>query len=85
MKIRRVVGNSMHPTLKEGQIVFVMRKKIETSDVVIALADGREVIKRVVGIKPKIILDGDNKNSAKYDDVRESDILGVVIWPKIKI
>ncbi len=74
----------MLPTLKEGQIVIARRKDFAIGDVVIAKAEGREVIKKVISKKPKIILEGDNTNSAKYDDVKESDILGVVIWPKIK-
>lgn len=83
MLIRRVVGNSMHPSLKQGQLVVAVRKKISTGKVVVAYLEGREVIKRVTSLKPTIVLKGDNNNSAEYDDVRESDILGVVIWPKI--
>ena len=83
MLIRRVVGNSMYPVLKQGQIVVAVRKKISTGKVVVAYLEGREVIKRVNSLKPTIVLKGENKKSAEYDDVRESDILGVVIWPKI--
>lgn len=84
MHIRRVVGKSMAPTLKEGQIVVARHKKHTIGDVVIASVEGREVLKRVITTEPQISLEGDNINSAKYDDVNESDILGVVIWPKIK-
>lgn len=85
MIIRRVVGNSMYPTIKEGQIVLVRRKSIALGDVVLASLEGREVIKRINHLEPKIVLVGDNKNSARYEDVSESDILGVVLWPKTKI
>lgn len=85
MVIRRVFGRSMFPTLRDGQIVIAWRKKYTTGDVVIAKVQGREVIKRVVKTEPQISLMGDNKNSAKYDDIKESDILGVVLWPKTKI
>ena len=74
----------MSSTLKEGQIVIARHKDFAIGDVVIAKVEGREVIKKVISKEPNIILEGDNKNSAKYDDVKESDILGVVIWPKIK-
>lgn len=84
MFIRRLVGNSMTPTLKNGQVIIARRKKYNTGDVVIAKAGGIEVIKRIISVKPKIVLMGDNINSAKYDDIKESDILGVLIWPKIK-
>lgn len=85
MIIRRVLGDSMLPTLKEGQIVIAKNKKYKIGDVVIARLEGREVIKRVQSLSPKLILKGDNKNSAVYDDVSESDIVGTVLWPKIKI
>lgn len=84
MIIRRVVGNSMLPTLKNGQIVLAVKKYFEPGDVVIARAEGKEIIKRVTQLKPNITLKGDNKNSAVYHDVEESAIVGVVIWPKIK-
>lgn len=81
--MRRVVGSSMLPTLKNGQFVLAKRKKFKLGDIVIARLEGKEIIKRVTGIEP-ITLSGDNINSAKYDDVKESDILGVLLWPKIK-
>lgn len=84
MIVRRVVGNSMKPTLRDGQIIIGRKKQFSINDVVVANVEGREVIKRVIQTSPKIEISGDNKNSAVYDDVKESAIVGVVIWPKIK-
>ena len=85
MKIRRVVGMSMYPTLQHGQIVLAAKKSYRSGDVVIARQDSREVIKRIYQKDSTISLVGDNPSSAKYENVSKSDIVGVVIWPKIKI
>lgn len=84
MKIRRVVGNSMVPTLRHGQLILVKNKKYLSGDIVMAIQDSREVVKRLFTKDSKISLYGDNPNSAKYENVSKSDIVGVVIWPKIK-
>ncbi len=84
MIIRRVVGNSMLPTLKPGTIVVARKKPFSLGDIVMARIEGREVVKRVAQIKPKLVLRGDNVNSAVYEDVIESAIVGVLIWPKKK-
>lgn len=85
MLIRRVVGNSMFPTLVSGKIVIARKNNYRVHDVVIVKVGNREIIKRIIQLSPTITLKGDNMNSAQYTDIKESDILGVVIWPKIKI
>lgn len=84
MKVRRVVGNSMVPTLRHGQLILVKNKKYRSGDVVVAKQDSREVVKRLLFKDTKISLYGDNPNSARYENVAKGDIVGVVIWPKIK-
>ena len=84
MKIRRVVGNSMEPTLVHGQLIIVINKKYKSGDVVVAKQDPGEVVKRLLFKDTKILLYGDNPNSARYENVAKGDIVGAVIWPKIK-
>lgn len=74
----------MLPTVREGQLVVARKKPYKLNDIVIAVADGREIIKRVRRIKPTILLVGDNQYSAQYDGITESAIVGVVIWPTQK-
>lgn len=89
MFIRRIVGNSMHPTLKQGDIVFVRKihhMHVQSNDVVIAIINGKEVIKRVGLIKNgKIFLIGDNKaastDSRTFGLVPCTKVLGkVTFW-----
>jgi SOS-response transcriptional repressor LexA len=49
--LRRVVGNSMYPTYKNGQVVVVSPlKKAKVGSVVMAVQNKREVMKRIVKI-----------------------------------
>lgn len=89
IQLRRVVGDSMSPTYKQGQIVIVsLLKKPALHSVVIAVQGGREVMKRVVGIDTNLMVDlrGDNTehstDSRQLGRVHVRKILGVVIWPK---
>jgi nickel-type superoxide dismutase maturation protease len=85
---RRISGNSMQPTLKNGQIVCVLRTRNFTqNDVVVAHVKRREVIKRIEKINEgKVYLVGDNKDSStdsrEYGFVADRYIEGRVIWPK---
>ena len=84
MIIRRVVGNSMLPYLKPGNIVLVKKvKKYKIGDIVIANVNNRQVIKRVKNINNNLYeLIGDNKNestdSRSFGMVQGTDIKGVV-------
>lgn len=83
--IRRIVGASMEPTLQQRQVIVTRKKPITLGDIVIANCDRREVVKRVVNVSGSVYeLAGDNPRSARYQNVPESDILGVIIWPKQK-
>lgn len=85
VKIRRVVGESMVPTLHPGDIVPVKNPgHVKTGDIVVAHIDGREVIKRVAKIRGgSYYLKGDNPasstDSRSYGDVPSSAIVGVVM------
>ena len=86
--IRRVVGKSMEPTLKEGQVVIAHQlRNFKPGQVVIAFIDGREVIKRITKIENNsIFLEGDNaahsSDSRAYGPVVDTKIEAVVFWPK---
>lgn len=82
---RRVVGNSMEPTLHEGQIVWAHEiRNFKPGQVVIAFVDGREVIKRIKNIENgKVTLVGDNTIHSKTYRIADTKIEGTVFWPKI--
>lgn len=83
MLVRRIVGDSMRPGLRPGNIIIARRKQhIRIGDVVVARMGGREVIKRVCELGPKgFVLLGDNHpastDSRTLGPVAQSDILGV--------
>lgn len=87
--VRRVIGDSMQPTLKNGQVVLAFTtRKFKTGQVVIAFVDGREIIKRITKIEQgQITLLGDNPShstdSRQYGTITDSKIEGVVFWPKV--
>jgi signal peptidase I len=83
-----VSGNSMEPTLKEGQHVFSFNwfLKPKLKDIVVALVDSRFIIKRVVKIKnEELFLEGDNKlmstDSRNFGWVNKSQVIGIInLW-----
>ncbi len=86
LMLRRVVGRSMEPILREGTIILVRCRVPQVGDIVMAWQNDREVVKRVQGLSVEgVFLVGDNRgassDSRTYGPVRESDVLGVVIWP----
>lgn len=88
--IVRVVGTSMIPTLQPGQYVVVSSLpycfgKPCKDDLVVALVNGRKIIKRVwAGINGRYDLRGDNlaesTDSRSYGTVKRAQILGKVIY-----
>ena len=87
--LRRVVGNSMYPTYKNGQVVVVSPlKKAKVGSVVMAVQNKREVMKRIVQISNDhmVELRGDNTeestDSRTLGPVTMNSILGVVVWPR---
>jgi nickel-type superoxide dismutase maturation protease len=88
--LMRVVGESMVPALRSGQIVVVLKRKQKVclGDVVIVRHDRRDKIKRITGLHlDKIFIEGDNKlqstDSRHFGWIDGSSIRGKVIWPKI--
>ncbi|HET7630385.1 MAG TPA: S26 family signal peptidase [Candidatus Saccharimonadales bacterium] len=82
--IRRVVGDSMIPALKAGDIIISLPLKVGAGDIVVARQNNREVIKRVAKIDENgYFLVGDNMtkstDSRKHGSVKKGDILGRVV------
>jgi phage repressor protein C with HTH and peptisase S24 domain len=91
IQLRRVVGDSMLPAYKNGQLVIASYfHKPKVGYVVVAVQNGREVLKRVVAIDSNHMVEliGDNKlhstDSRHYGKVPIRKVLGVVVWPKVK-
>ena len=88
---RQVKGDSMKPTLRNGQIVFAHEvRKFKQGQVVIAFVRGREVIKRITKIENgSVYLQGDNSSestdSREYGPIPDSKIEGVVFFPRLKL
>ena len=84
---RRVVGESMLPTLKPGKIVWAHEVRgFKENQVVVAFVNGREGIKRITNIDNGVItLSSDNKESTSnpYARIPDKDVMGVVFWPKV--
>jgi hypothetical protein len=90
--LRRVVGVSMLPSYKPGQIVVVMTPaaNLRIGDVVMVVHDGLEKIKRVAQLRSleEVFLLGDNLrvsvDSRKFGWLTASDVKGKVVWPRAK-
>lgn len=78
----------MYPTYKEGQIIMIRHtRNFKVGDVVVAILDGKEVIKRITSYNHgSVFLEGDNKHnstdSRHKGAITDRKILGVVAWPK---
>lgn len=85
---RRVVGDSMYPTLVEGQIVWCHEiRQFKVGQIVVAFIDGREVIKRIASLENgRVFLVGDKEDkstdSRQYGSVTDTKIEGTVFWPR---
>lgn len=87
--IRRVKGNSMLPTYKNGSLIFVSNLlKPSVGRIVIAKLANKEVIKRVKSVSPdrRFYIVGDNPSdstdSREYGPVSRKDIIGVVLFSR---
>jgi hypothetical protein len=84
MLLRRVTGNSMAPTLADGDIVVLWKRPLRAGTVVMAVQAEREVIKRIEKLDDEnAYLVGDNRpysvDSRHYGKVKRSAILGTVM------
>lgn len=85
-----VHGNSMLPTLKPGQDVFVfcwayLWSKPKVGDMVAIKVEDKEMIKRVQKVHDReYFVMGDNKkkstDSREFGPIKKSQIIGKVIW-----
>ncbi|MEI9914356.1 MAG: S24 family peptidase [Candidatus Saccharibacteria bacterium] len=85
--VRRVVGSSMLPTLKPGQIVIGIRPRIIEGRLVIAVHKDKEIVKRLTKIDGnKIYIIGDNpdqsSDSRNFGWINKNQLLASVIWPR---
>jgi nickel-type superoxide dismutase maturation protease len=88
VKIRRVEGRSMLPTLKPGKIVIGYTfSELKKGNLVIAEHNNQEIIKRIDDIGDEgLYLVGDNKaestDSRTYGWINIKAVKAKVIWPK---
>jgi len=82
-----VLGNSMLPTLKDGQDVLVWSwfLNLKIGDIVAIRIDGKDVIKHIQKTHGRrYFVIGDNKkestDSRKFGWIKRSEIIGKVIW-----
>lgn len=87
--LRRVVGRSMYPTLRNGQTIVVFTSRnFEVGDVVVAFVDNREVVKRIINKKDgKVFIVGDNEkestDSRKHGWLIDTHVFGRVVFPLV--
>jgi len=88
--IRRIVGDSMSPHLRPGQLVLATRmfKQLRSGEVFIFYHQGMEKIKRLEFKEDnKLFFIGDNlafsQDSRHFGYVDRRQVLGKVIWPRI--
>ncbi len=85
---RRVVGDSMEPTLRDGQIVVVRHSRdSKVGDVVVAFMGGREVVKRLSKKRAgKVFLEGDNTDNSTDSHTHgwliDTHVTGRVVFPR---
>ncbi len=81
-----VYGNSMNPTLKEGQEVLTFNwGKSKVGDVVVIKAGDKEIIKRITKINDRqMLIKGDNEkestDSRHFGVVNQSQVVGKVLY-----
>lgn len=88
--IRRIVGESMQPTLKPGQIVIATGrfKRLKLRDLVIIQHQGRQKIKRIAQVDPLkgVFVLGDNPDkstdSRTFGWLLPDEVIAVVLWPR---
>ncbi|HEY8998902.1 MAG TPA: S26 family signal peptidase [Candidatus Saccharimonadales bacterium] len=86
--LRRVVGESMMPTLRHGQLLLIRRGKFEIADVVLLLHEGVEKVKRVAEIDgERVFVLGDNPlastDSRHFGWLSGANVRGKVVWPRM--
>lgn len=86
--MRLVVGDSMMPTLSNGQLVlFVPKRRLQAGSIVMVRHGGKEKIKRLARIEDdRVYLLGDNAiastDSRKFGWLDVAAVQGELIWPR---
>ncbi len=86
--LRRVMGDSMLPTLRPGMVVVGVRpREVQAGDIVIFRHNKLDKIKRVKDIRPnEIFLTGDNylhsTDSRSFGWLDLSLVIAKVVWPR---
>ena len=88
--LRRVVGTSMAPMLKPGQLILAtpLRRRLRVGQVVVLRKNNRELIKRIERIEhDKVFVIGDNPDastdSRQFGWLEMSTVVARVIRPKL--
>lgn len=91
--VRRIMGESMSPYLKPGQLIvaraWFARHRVRPGEVVIIRHDNKEKIKRIerVDERGSIFVIGDNlersTDSRHFGWLHESCIEAKIIWPRV--
>ncbi len=88
--LRRVVGTSMTPMLKPGQLILAtpLRRRLRPGQVVVLRKNNRELIKRIERIEyDKVFVIGDNPDastdSRQFGWLEMSTVVARVIRPKL--
>lgn len=85
--IRRVVGDSMSPTLPHGRLVIFVSGKPRIDRVVMLQHNGREKIKRLALMRAgRIYVVGDNPpmstDSRDFGWLPEAAVVAKLLWPR---
>ena len=86
--LRRVLGDSMVPSLTPGTVVVGLRaSRLRPGDVVVVHHRGLDKIKRVKHVQlNKVFLVGDNylssTDSRDFGWLDQSSVLAKVVWPR---
>lgn len=85
--LRRVVGESMLPTLKPGELLIgIKTRKVRPGDIVMVSHNGLDKVKRIKEVTAdSIYILGDNPKSSSdsrdFGYISKNKILAKVIWP----
>lgn len=88
--LRRVVGESMLPALRPGQLVVAVRTpRLRVGDVVIARHHKRDKLKRVQSVQGgQVFLLGDNParstDSRSFGWLPATAVIAKIVWPKTR-